>query len=132
MRNFSNALLGPQAALSKEGTCSFLARCSVCSCVEQIKYRTAEDQPVCASCYRKEFDAVECADCGEMKRAVVLSEEGPTCHSCYYIQNPSPRTCEECGTGAAISGTDMCALCAVREQRRRQGRWVPQRVRMAA
>ncbi|MCH8741963.1 hypothetical protein IH779_03655 [Patescibacteria group bacterium] len=58
--------------------------CSLCGKMKTVVIRLEDKQPVCVTCYKREFrPKEECSLCGKMRIVEMRNDGQPVCGTCY-------------------------------------------------
>lgn len=88
--------------------------CSRCGRVESVSTRTAEGEPLCGRCYRRDPDShKQCSRCGRVASVRGRDADGsPLCRMCW---RPPLATCSACGKlrpcARADTSAPLCETC---------------------
>lgn len=90
--------------------------CSGCQRNSPVASRTAEGLPLCANCCRRSpFHQRVCVRCGERRRAIQRTADGPLCQHCWQLPTA---TCSACGTTGpchfAHTAAPVCGPCQMK------------------
>ncbi|MFE0485783.1 hypothetical protein ACFW25_38980, partial [Streptomyces tendae] len=90
--------------------------CSLCGITRKITAREEDGSPVCNACYQRRTRSLrprhKCVDCGEMRAADRIAEDGPLCEKCNNRRAPVV-LCPRCGQRRKIGvlSTGICRGC---------------------
>ncbi|MDJ0464663.1 hypothetical protein [Streptomyces sp. H27-C3] len=90
--------------------------CSQCARSSPVATRTPDGLPLCANCCRTTpFHQRICVRCGELRRAVQRTADGPLCSHCFQLPTAA---CSLCNTTRpchfAQSATPVCGPCQIK------------------
>lgn len=90
--------------------------CSLCGITRKITAREEDGSPVCNACYQRRTRSLrprhKCVDCGEMRAADRIAQDGPLCEKCNNRRAPMV-LCPRCGQRRKIGvlSTGICRAC---------------------
>ncbi|MGD0247353.1 MAG: hypothetical protein ABSB59_44505 [Streptosporangiaceae bacterium] len=86
--------------------------CAGCGRDQAVWARTADGEPLCATCSRQK---VPCTGCGNTRTVAARLPAGPLCGTCYPKHPASFQPCTGCGITERLYHHGLCTRCACRQ-----------------